>query len=65
MEYRPVPHEDMTAIEEIQLSAPYSDVEQWERIIDGQINLGRLRFRGPPGLWEVVAARLPSSAERD
>ena len=65
MEYHPVPHEDMTTEEEIMLSAPYSDVEAWEKMIALQIRRGISRFRGPPGLWEVVAARLPSSTEHD
>lgn len=61
MQYRPVPHEDMTTEEEIMLSAPYSDAESWERMIEAQLLRGISRFRGPPGLWEVVAARLSSS----
>ena len=65
MEQEPIPHEDMTTIEEIQLSAPYSDVASWEKIIEYQIQMGRSRFRGPPGLWEKVAARLSSSTELD
>ena len=63
MEQLPMPHEDMSAMEEIELSTPYSDVESWERVIEGQIEWGTSRFRGPPGLWKKVAARLASSLE--
>ena len=65
MEYQPQPHEDMSTVEEIMLSAPYRDVESWEKILALQIRHGTSRFRGPPGVWEVVAARLSSSMEPD
>ena len=65
MEQEPVPEEETMTEEEAQLSTMYSDVESWEKMIEGQIRRGISRFRGPPGLWEKVAARLSSSTEPD
>lgn len=43
--------------EEAKLSTPYSDTETWSRIIQEQLESGRCRFRGPPGLWEKLASQ--------
>jgi hypothetical protein len=57
------PHEDLSTVEEVMLSAPYSDVESWEKILALRIRQGTSRFRGPPGLLEKMAARLSSSTD--
>lgn len=53
-------------IEELQLCTMYSDVETWTRMLEYQYRRHgseKPRFRGPPGLWEEICARLSSSTE--
>lgn len=38
------------------LSSPYDDLKAWEQIIQEQLDRNVTRFRGPPGLWERLAA---------
>ena len=48
--------EPMWTQEEGMLSSPYDDLKAWEQIIQEQLDRNVTCFRGPPGLWERLAA---------
>ena len=58
-------HEDMTHQDELKMSTPFSDVKAWERIILHQFKSGKRVLRGPPGLWERMAAQWSSTTGRE
>lgn len=54
---RQMEHEDMTHQDELKMSTPFSDVAAWQSIILYQFMSGKRILRGPPGLWEKMAAQ--------
>jgi len=47
--------------DEAKMSTPFSNVAAWERIILYQFTSGKRILRGPPGLWEKMAAQWSST----
>lgn len=64
-EVTPMEHEDMTHQDELKMSTPFSDVAAWEKLIEYQLRSGRFVLRGPPGLWEKLAAQHASITGRE
>jgi len=60
-----LPAGDPLTEEEARLSTPYSDLETWARIIQGQLDSGTSRFRGPPGLLEAMENLLSSTTAQE
>ena len=44
--------------EEAKLSAPYSYIRTWERLLEGQHLSGRTKFNGPSGMRAKVVAHM-------
>ena len=44
--------------EEAMISMPYSEIAEWEKMLEHQYFAGGRRFNGPPGMWEKLVARI-------
>ena len=59
------PNMEPMTVEELMLCLPYSNVEVWTRLVQGQLNSGECRFRGPPGIWEKLASQYCSETGQE
>ena len=44
--------------EEAIMSMPYSEAEEWEKMLEYQYFAGGQHFNGPPGMWDKLVERI-------